>query len=601
MSEESSNVRGVLQAGTTLRGYVIETVLGSGGYGVVYRASHQELGHRVAIKEYLPADLSIREEGTVYPRSPDCAETYEDGKRRFLEEAKQIIGFKDDPGVVTCTDFFRANGTAYLVMEYVDGLSLSDLLKQREAAGRPFNEDDLKSVAGPLLATLSRLHRAGVLHRDIKPSNILLRRSDGQPVLTDFGAAKQLTAALSKSVAPFTEGYAAIEQVGEGQLGTWTDVYAFGALLWRMVAGGKPPWKPPNPKRVELRASAVLDGKSDPLPSAAELGAGRFSAGLLSAIDEALTVSIATRPKDLGHLERELEGKTQSEDMSEPSANGHSRRWSLGKRRQRVFVGVVAVIAVAIIAWLSNMSPGKVWTNRLGMEFVLIPAGEFEIKDIDSADGPMTALKIKEPFWIGRYEVTQTQWEAVMESPAPSHFVNCGGECPVENVSWDSVHLFLENLNSSGDGQHYRLPTEAEWEYVLRAGSVVDTNAVDIEDDTQDSEPELDQIAWYADNSYVEYAGGLICRSDPPDFSTRCGIQPVGGKTPNAFGLYDVFGNVSELVEDHYNGNVGKRVVLGCSWLDSAYFCRSSRRAAVSREFDSKWVGFRLVRTDRAK
>ena len=321
MSKQSSSVRGALQPGTALREYRIEAVLGYGGYGVVYHARHGELGHEVAIKEYLPADLSVREAGTVYPRSPDCTQVYEDGKRRFLEEAKRSVQFKTDPGVVTCTDFFRANGTAYLVMEYIEGLSLAALLKERETAGRAFDEGDLKSVAVPLLETLLRLHRAGVLHRDIKPSNILIRRSDGQPVLIDFGAAKQMTADHTKSAAPYTEGYAAFEQVGEGELGPWTDVYAFGAVLWRMVAGGKPPWEPPNPKRVELRVAAEMAGKPDPQPAAAELGEGRFSDELLAAIDRSLIISADKRPRDLEDLRYALDGPSQSGDMPEPPSD----------------------------------------------------------------------------------------------------------------------------------------------------------------------------------------------------------------------------------------------------------------------------------------
>ncbi len=328
MSKQSSGVRGALQPGTVLREYKIKAVLGYGGYGVVYRARHEELGHEVSIKEYLPADLSVREAGTVYPRSPDCMEVYEDGKRRFLEEAKRIVQFKTDPGVVTCTDFFRANGTAYFVMEYIDGLSLAALLWQRETAGRAFDESDLKSVAVPLLETLLRLHRAGVLHRDIKPSNILIRRSDGQPILIDFGAAKQLTADHTKSAAPYTEGYAAFEQVGEGELGPWTDVYAFGTVLWRMVAGGKPPWEPPNPKRVELRAMAVLAGKPDPQPAAAELGAGRFSEELLAEIDRSLTISVEQRPRGMEEMRHALDSSRQSGGMPKPASDSVRDRGS---------------------------------------------------------------------------------------------------------------------------------------------------------------------------------------------------------------------------------------------------------------------------------
>ncbi len=307
MSTAPSDLRGALPAGTVVGEYKVEAILGHGGYSVVYRARHVELERIVALKEYLPADLSIREQGTVFPRSADCTPHYEDGKRRFLEEAKRIVEFNDDPGVITCLGYFRSNGTAYLVLEHVAGMSLATLLRQREAAGRPLDERELRSLVLPLLETLSRLHKADVLHRDIKPSNILIRRSDGKPVLIDFGAAKQHAALHSKSIAPYTEGYAAWEQVGEGDLGPWTDVYAMGAVMWRVVAGGKPPWDPPNPKKVELRAAAVLSGKPDPLPSAAELGEQRFSSELLATIDRCLTILVPNRIGNCDDLSRLIE------------------------------------------------------------------------------------------------------------------------------------------------------------------------------------------------------------------------------------------------------------------------------------------------------
>ena len=328
MSEQPSKLRGALPAGTVLRGYLIEAVLGYGGYGVVYRARHEELGHLVAIKEYLPADLSVRDRSTVLPRSTDWLEVYEDGKRRFLEEAKRIVQFTAEPGVVTCLDFFRANGTAYLVMEYVDGLPLADLLKGREGSGRPLDQEELLSLVLPLLKTLSRLHAAGVLHRDVKPSNILVRRRDGQPMLIDFGAAKEGVALHSKSVAPYTEGYAALEQVGEGELGPWTDIYGVGAVLWRVIAGGSPPWTPPNPSRVELRAAAVLTGKPDPLPPAKELGAGRFSEGLLEAVDRCLMIRADERIQSAEDLRRRLEDPNEihSESAPEPLPEAPTER-----------------------------------------------------------------------------------------------------------------------------------------------------------------------------------------------------------------------------------------------------------------------------------
>ena len=267
--------RHALPPGTVLNGvYRVEAELGQGGFGIVYRAHHTELDYPVAIKEYLPAELAIREGRSVHPRSADCREHFQEGMRRFLEEAKQLIAFRSHPNIVSCRDFFRGNGTAYLVMEYEEGLPLSELLRAREKEGRPFKEEDLRKVMVPLLEGLRQVHEAGVLHRDIKPGNILVRRKDERPVLIDFGAAKQNFAGRSKSLAPFTEGYAAIEQVGEGKLGPWTDLYGAGAVMWRMVAGGKRPYEPPNPVKVESRTHAVLRGESGPHAVGAGVGPG---------------------------------------------------------------------------------------------------------------------------------------------------------------------------------------------------------------------------------------------------------------------------------------------------------------------------------------
>ena len=281
--------RDALPVGTVLREFTIQAVIGHGGFGIVYRAGHNELDLTVAIKEYLPVELAVREGATVQPRSGTERKDFEEGLRRFRDEAQALIDFDSHPSIVSCREFFRAHGTAYLVMGYEDGESLAEVLARREAEGRPFAALDLLGVMRPVLEGLARVHAAGVLHRDIKPSNILIRRRDGRPVLIDFGAAKQATARFSKSQAPYTEGYAALEQVADaGKLGPWTDMYGVGAVMWRMVAGGKRPWEPPHPVRVEQRSHAVVGGTEDPMPSASELGEGRFPSQMLEVIDRCL-------------------------------------------------------------------------------------------------------------------------------------------------------------------------------------------------------------------------------------------------------------------------------------------------------------------------
>ena len=647
MSGQPTELRGALATGTVLRGYKIESVLGYGGYGVVYRARHAELGHAVALKEYLPADLSVRDAGTVHPRSTECLQAYEDGKRRFLEEARRIVQFKGDPGVVPCLDFFRANGTAYLVMEYVEGMSLADLLREREAARRPLDEEELLSLAKPLLEVLSRLHGAGVLHRDLKPSNILIRRSDGQPVLIDFGAAKQVTAKYSKSAAPFTKGYAALEQVGEGELGPWTDIYATGAVLWRIVAGGNPPWEPPTPSRVEQRAVAVLTGKPDPLPLAAKIGVGRFSAGLLETIDSCLVVPVDRRTQSADDLLTALSGpgKEGPEAVAGQLGDSSSHRdgeraaiaWVLSKlqrfamgragdavaARGRVIALWVLVAAMAIVGlgwlWKAKYSKPDEWINSIGMTFVRIPAGQFLMgsdSELAYADEQIrTRVLLQSSFWMGKYEVTQGQWQAVM-GENPSEFSNCGPDCPVESVSWEEILGFLARLNAKQEGSIYRLPTEAEWEYAARGGVATDTPAGNLYIWGSHYAPLLDAIAWYGGNSGVSYEGGYDCskwegKQKP---SSLCRPHSVGRKVANAFGLHDMLGNVSEWTMDWYSEYSGGmvtdpigpvdgiiRIYRGCSWNSTARDCRSSYRAAQHPRLDTRSTGFRLMITDRAE
>ena len=327
MASNTSARIDALPTGTRLHGYVVESVLGHGGFGIVYMARHFELGGRVAIKEYMPSVLAMRREGAVHPISAAGTEHYEEGLRRFLEEARQLVRFESHPSVVSCRDFFRQNGTAYLVMEYVDGLTLADLLQRREQQGRPFDEAELIAIVRPLLEGLQAIHTAGVLHRDIKPANIIVRQSDERPVLIDFGAAKHFIAEHSSSMAPYTEGYAANEQISEGgQLGPWTDLYALGGVLWRIVAGGNPPWddprwsglnwRPPNPLRVELRMRAVARGQADPLPTAREVGKGRFLHHTLTGIDRCLEVWEEDRVQDCGQLLELLRWETSGAEST---------------------------------------------------------------------------------------------------------------------------------------------------------------------------------------------------------------------------------------------------------------------------------------------
>ncbi len=300
----------MLSQGHILNTYEILSVIGQGGFGIVYKGKHRELGIDVAIKEYFPSDLSVRRDGTVQPITQEFQDPFEEGLERFLREAKQLERFRDCPNIVTCRDLFRANGTAYTIMDYVPGLSLSKLLEYRESRGEPLTEGELLDLILPLLSGLQKIHDADICHRDIKPSNILVRRDDSAPILIDFGAAKHEISKHTKSIAPYTDGYAAMEQVGEGEIGPWTDMYGLGAVMWRIVAGGNPPFSPPNPPTVQKRAFEMMQGQPDPLPPAKEVGKGRFASKLLQAIDDCLTVNVNDRIQNCTRLIERLQPHT---------------------------------------------------------------------------------------------------------------------------------------------------------------------------------------------------------------------------------------------------------------------------------------------------
>ena len=421
MPDDWSDRRDALPRGCVLRDYTIEEVLGHGGFGIVYKARHNELDHVVAIKEYLPSELAVREGTTVRAKSAECETQFADGLRRFREEGKALIEFQQHPSIVDCREFFRANGTAYLVMEYVEGLPLSELLRQREAAGQPFTESDLLAIATPLAQGLAHIHRAGMVHRDIKPANILVRRSDRRPVLIDFGAAKQAVAEHSRSLAPYTEGYAALGQVADGQLGPWTDLYGFGAVLWRIVAGGNRPWDPPNPVKAEARANARVREADDPLPTAKELGTGRFAKQLLEMIDGCLQLRDTERIRESDRVVQLLGGSGEESHetaMAERQAEGghdmdrpdpvseEARAGRSTTSRYWKVVGVAAALAVAVALATVALIPrnGTVETPETPGSWNFSIEAEPETATVALLNGP-EAYRPGMPLIPGQYEV----------------------------------------------------------------------------------------------------------------------------------------------------------------------------------------------------
>ena len=286
-----------LPPGQTIGRYEVLGVLGQGGFGITYRARDSQLGREVAIKEYLPPALAVRQDGvTVLPRSPREADDFTWGRTRFVEEGRTLAGLQKSPAIVRVYDFLEVNGTAYIVMELVHGETLEQRLKRTG----PLAPAAIDRLLWPLLDGLTRVHATGFLHRDIKPANILLD-AEGDPTLIDFGASRAAMADRTSALtAVFTPGYAAAEQVTSARQGPWTDIYALSATLYHAITGRPPP--------------NVFDRMGeDRFQPLALLHPPGFRRGVLLGLDAGLAVKASDRPQTIPGW-RVLLGQTATGD-----------------------------------------------------------------------------------------------------------------------------------------------------------------------------------------------------------------------------------------------------------------------------------------------
>ena len=294
-----------LPAGTMIQEYRIDRVLGQGAVGIIYLAHNQYLEEEVAIKEFLPTELAQRVDGsTVVPTSSNTQERYAWALDKFVAEAQILWELgrpHPHPNIVRVSRFHKANGTAYMVMDFEQGESLADRL----VGGKTLNEDETRALLIPLLDGLERVHAKSIWHRDIKPANILLR-TDNSPVLIDFGAARwELDDAAPSALAMFTPHYAAPEQIySEGKLGPWTDIYGLAATFYHAMVG-RPPVS---------ASDRALGGEHLGIADAVKPGV--FSANLLSSIESALALRFEDRPQSAALWRRMLEGETTPADAT---------------------------------------------------------------------------------------------------------------------------------------------------------------------------------------------------------------------------------------------------------------------------------------------
>ena len=293
-----------LPVGYALNEYRIESVLGVGGFGITYLATDANLNIKVALKEYLPFDHAARgSDHCVSARSDEDTDSFNWGRRRFLDEARTLASFRH-PNIVRVMRFFEGNNTGYMVMDFVEGEPLNTWLTHR----RPLPQAQLLHIAGALLDGLTLMHTSSYLHRDIKPANIFIR-ADGSPVLIDFGSARSVKRdrGMTAMVSP---GYAPLEQYhAHGNQGPWSDLYALGGVMYWIVTGNKP---------VDAAARARQDVMA---PASAYAANGIYSAEVLHAIDWALRPNEEERPQSTAAFTARLgiTGGITSRPRTQPS------------------------------------------------------------------------------------------------------------------------------------------------------------------------------------------------------------------------------------------------------------------------------------------
>ncbi len=234
-----------LPIGTNLKDCEITNILGSGAFGITYLAYDKLLDRAVAIKEYFPRDFAIRDgKNFVVPKLDSDPELFSWGLERFFLEGRTLAKFRHI-SIVGVSRIFREMGTAYLIMDYEAGSSLGEHILQHSKhllGGRTdFSKDELFKIVRYIGGGLKAMHATGIIHRDIKPENIIIRKN-GVPVLLDFGAARQAMRKKNPKLTVIaTPAYAPPEQfLQDGEQGPWTDIFAFGAVLYQMVSGEKP-------------------------------------------------------------------------------------------------------------------------------------------------------------------------------------------------------------------------------------------------------------------------------------------------------------------------------------------------------------------------
>jgi formylglycine-generating enzyme required for sulfatase activity len=628
-----------------LGSYRILQLLGHGGMGAVFRAEDPRLGRQVALKIMLPSQNL----------SPTA-------RQRFLREAR-LAATLEHVHIITVFQVDEDRGILYMVMPFLKGEPLDARLRREKTL--PVAE--ILRIGREIAEGLAAAHARGLIHRDIKPGNIWLEGPRQRVIILDFGlaCAREDRGQLTRTgVALGTPAYMAPEQANGLEVDERSDLFSLGCVLYRLSTG-RVPFQGSDTLSILL---AVVNAE----PQAPQVLNPVLPSALCDLTLQLLAKTPADRPasaqvvaETLAELERTLATPPANDPLpmktthtlaahhaSSPAhvpagacrtADRSVAKWFTRKGGLLGTAALILVLSGLYLWWFPPWSPTptapvasiptspptvppppqpgqpherpKELENSIGMKLVLIPAGEFDMGSPDSdpdareAEKPQHRVRISRPFFLGKYEVTQGQYQQIMGGN-PSLFSASGPNqdwrnkvigldtknFPVENVSWEEAQEFCRKLSAleaeKAAGRVYRLPTEAEWELACRAGS---TTIYSFGDDAT----KLDDYAWHHENS------------DPPTQAVRGPRpHPVGEKLPNAYGLYDLHGNVWEWCRDSFDAGYyprkvkedppgpdhdGLRILRGGSWADPIQKCRAANRRYDIKDLHNFNVGFRIA------